>query len=431
MKKLTLQKIRKSILENYLPNDWHKLRKDENEIVFTLSGFFALEIDCFYNEDRDEFYHSDHDIDLFAYDEYRDKYIRQDDSVFAYSSTHNQVITHVDITEDIEGLVCISEELENISTVQQVHNGEYYRAENTRYVESEGEYYHFEDVYFWDSDDEYHLEPEPVEDKNTLWGYSCGPQEKYFVNEDDTGSQKFGWGIEIEKSEFPSFDFNKTELYDRTGAVIERDGSVSNGFELKTPVYNLFSPKTDEKLAELENFCNIQGTQNAGGHIGFSMEGKTDIELLNLCRGFLPLIYAMYRKRVSNSYCQAKKIPSLLRDREKMQSIRLRDSYIEFRIFSAVKSFYTIQFRLQLFRIIANNLGASFSKVLNMATTSGTELNTLLTLKVYNSEDKMSVLINNTLEMQKAFGTYSKPLSEKSLLKIQERIKKQFRDKGK
>ena len=407
------------------------MRKGGIDLVTTYFGNFALDCDCIYSETSGVYFHEEHDTDYFSWDELNDTYIDRDDATEAYTSTRRTVITHVENTEDIEGLCCASDFLDDIDQIQRTHNGTYYLVDNTRYVESQGDYYHVNDVYYWDSDGEYHLTEEDEEetnrgDNNTLWGYSQGPQEKYFVNDDDLGGQKFGWGIEIEKSEFPSFDFNKNELYNSTGAVIERDSSVCDGFELKTPVYNLFSSKTDEKLQALEEFCNIKGTRGAGGHIGFSMEGKTDIELLNLCRGFLPLIYGMYKKRALNSYCTAKKIPSLIRDREKMQSIRLRDNYIEFRIFSAVKSFYTIQFRLQLFRIMAKNLGATFSKVLNMATTQGTELNTLLTSKVYDSEERMSELLTNAVAMHKAFGPSGKALNEKTLAKIQERIKKQF-----
>jgi hypothetical protein len=428
--KISIELINRSISACYLPENFISLiREREDKLTETDTGYYALRSETITTADGYT-YHEENDSDMFVYDEWDEDYICESDAVQAHGRRRNLIVTHKNNCIYFEGNHYLENYLDENGIIT-LHNGDYCHIDEARYVEDEGEYYHGDDVYYWESDNEYHLEPEEEEEtatSNKLWDYNSGPREKYLVNEDATGSaQKFGWGIEIEKSKFPSFDFSREEVYEETGAVLEKDSSVSSGFELKTPTYNLFSPKTEERLKQLENFCNIDGIENAGGHIGFSMEGKTDIELLNLCRGFLPLIYAMYKKRAVNHYCEAKKISKLIKDKDKFQSIRLRDNYIEFRIFSGVKSFYTIMFRLRLFRIIASNLGASFGKVLNMAATEGTELNTLLTERAYKNESDFIRLITDAKLMDEKFGTNR--MNQETLNKITDKIRKHFADK--
>lgn len=427
--KISIELIKKSIAASYLPETFaYSIRTQGDELRKTDTGYYCLSTEAVETESGG-IYHETEDEDMYRWDDIDECYIEESDSVMAYGRRGREVTTHINKCVKFGGSYYVEEYLEDNDIVH-LHNGDLCDMDSARYVEDEGEYYHEDDVYYWESDGQHHLEPEDEEEENSapLWDYNQGPREKYLVNEDATGNaQKFGWGIEIEKSAMPTFEFDKQEIYDQTGAVLERDSSVSKGFELKTPTYNLFSPKTDERLEMLKDFCNIQGIENAGGHIGFSMEGKTDIELLNLCRGFLPLIYAMYKKRAVNHYCEAKKISKLIKDREKFQSIRLRDNYIEFRIFSGVKSFYTIQFRLRLFRIIAQNLGMPASKVLNMAATEGTELNILLTERAYKNEEDFIRLITDAKVMDEKFGTNR--ITAEALAKITEKIRKHFADK--
>jgi hypothetical protein len=112
----------------------------------------------------------------------------------------------------------------------------------------------------------------------------------------------------------------------------------------------------------------------------------------------------MYKKRLSNSYCSGKKIDELKSSGEKMQSIRMRGNYIEFRIFSSVKTFDTVIFRLNLFRVIASNLGKSFASVIGMAVNKNTDLHKLLTNDVYKDATKFERLIKDAIEINAQFG---------------------------
>jgi hypothetical protein len=424
MQKIKLSDFRNALKYGYLPTDWKQRAQQNCENFIRLdSGYIAL------SQDTIEtacgcVYHHDIDSDEFSWDELDDCYIESENAAHAYGKRGNQIFTHEDNCIEYRGDWFVSQYLSD-NDIMILHNGDYCHSDYCHYIQDEGEYYESGDCFYWDSDGEYHLTEE--EQINTLYGYGAGPREKCFLFEDSDSSRsaQFGWGIEIEKNEMPDFDFDKKELYDNTGAVIEEDSSVSDGFELKTPIYNLYSPKTLERLAVLRDFCNVKNVRNAGGHIGFSMEGKNDEQLLDLCRGFLPLIYAMHKKRLHCDYCTPKKIDDLKADGSKYQSIRLRGNYIEFRIFGAVRTFDTILFRLDLFRIMADNLGANFSKVLIMAINVNHPLNKLL-MRVYGKRVKFERLINDAVEIDRNFGTGR--ISQKTITKILDRIQKTFVD---
>lgn len=421
-----LSELKRSINNNYLPADFiTQLREDSNiKLIRTDSGYISLSSEVTDTE-CGGIWNTEEDSDQYCYDDDNDCYIDTENSCTAYGRRGREVITHENNCIRLDGDYYVIEYLGDNDIVT-LHNGNLCRTDDCHYIEEEGEYYEDRDCFYWEGDDSYHLEREEENKENTLFEYSGGPREKDYSNTDKTeGQQVFGWGIEIEKNEMPDFDFEKNNLYETTGAVIEKDGSVSDGFELKTPIYNLLSSKTDERLIALRDFCNVRNVDGAGGHIGFSMQGKNDEELLDLCRGFLPLIYAMHKKRCENTYCPAKPINKLKEDGCKYQSIRLRGNYIEFRIFSSVKNFSTITFRLSFFRIMALNLGANFGKVLLMAANVNHPLHKLL-VSVYNTEKKYSRLINNAIELDKLFGAGR--LTQQGINNISGRVSKIFKD---
>lgn len=396
MKATTLQKIRESLRYGYLPADWHSQKAN---LVKTESDFYALHTDC--TEINGYWYHSEQDSSDIAYDEERQEYILDDDAVICYGRRGREITAHQD------DCVLVGSEW---------YHNDYLSSNDIVYCDDDDCYHHRDDLYYWESDGCYHLEEE--EDNNDLWGYGDGYQEKNFVREDAQPNEviSFGFGMEIEKNEMPSFYFNKEDVYYSTGAVMEEDGSVSSGFELKTPVYNLMSPKTDERLLKLKKFCDIGNVENAGGHIGFSMSGVNDEELLDLCSGFVPLIFAMYKKRLQNSYCEGRTIEELKRSGDKMQAIRMRGNYLEFRVIASVKTYETAVFRLNFFRIMAQNLGKNFSGVMGMATNPTHPLHKLLTADIYKDTDKFERLIKDAIDINAMFG--KRKLTIRSINKI-------------
>lgn len=424
MQHIKLSTFRNSLNDGYLAPDWRQRENGHESIMLLDSGYIAMSNDvietgcgCLFHEELEN--------DLYSYDEFNEDYIDIDNSVTAYGRGRNETITVESSCICFDGEYYIKRYLDDNDIIA-LHNGDYANRDNACYVEDEGEYYLADDCYYWDSDGCYHLTEEQT--KNKLYNYNSGPREKDFKFEDFEPSQKniFGWGIEIEKNEMPDFDFEREKLYYDTGAVIEEDSSVSDGFELKTPIYNLNSSKTLERLQALKDFCNVKNVEGAGGHIGFSMDGKNDVDLLELCRGFLPLIYAMHKKRIINDYCTCKKIDALKADGSKYQAIRLRGNYIEFRIFSSIKSFNTILFRLDFFKIMSANLGVSFARVCIMAIDINHPLHNLLT-RVYHKKKKFLNLIESAIEMDKNFVTGA--LTQKAIENISKRINKNFIDK--
>lgn len=412
MKQSTLSLIRESILKGYLPEEWHSNKED---IVKTESGYFALISDCV--NINGDYYHDREDSGLFVYDDIDDEYILECDSVMAYGRNGREVCTKEENTVRYQRNYYVKEYLSD-NDLCVLDNGDICHYDNCVCID--GENYHVDDVYFWESDGEYHTEPEP--ENGTLWSYGDGPVEKNYVNIDAKEGEivSFGWGIEIEKNEMPDFDFDRQDIYEKTGAVLEKDSSVSDGFELKTPVYNLMSKKTDKRLEKLRGFADVKNVEGAGGHIGFSMTGKNDEELLDLCAGWLPLIYSMYKKRLTNTYCTGKKIDELKGSGDKFQAIRMRGNYIEFRIFSSVKNFNTVLFRLNFFRIMAANLGKNFSSVIGMAINKNSQLYKLLTKDVYSDGDKFERLIKDSIEINTQFG--KRKLNQSTINKISEKL---------
>lgn len=256
---------------------------------------------------------------------------------------------------------------------------------------------------------------------NSLYSYHSSLDHKDFSKIDaETNGNIFAIGFEIEKSAMPQFSFDREHLYTYTGCKIERDGSVSNGFELITPTYNLFSSITLDRLSLIENFINVVGVDGAGGHIGFSCEGMRDIELLNAISGFLPLIYGMYERRLTNHYCRGKKLADLINDGSKYQAIALHGNYIEFRLFSAVRSMADIKFRIAFLQFVAENLHKPFSWVIAQCCNTKSKLYKLLKANKYNTTELLNGLIVKAIRNNETFGT--EVLTQATINTITQRI---------
>ena len=411
----TLQ-IEQSVKKGYLPENWQELNEKPIELT---SGFFTMPGNVIVTESGNK-YHNELDCNDFIYDDINENYIDEDESIVVFGRRGCQYYT-IDTTETIEfrGNLYLPEYLSDNGIVLD-GNGHPIDEDDAVFCVDAQEYYHADYCTYDENTEEYYYDEENIP-TGSIWGYDSGEVEKDFSKLDNDGSKIiFGFGMEIEKNEMPSFQFDKVEIYEKTGCVLEKDSSVPDGFELKTAIYNLFSPKTEKRLKEIEQFANVKNVEGAGGHIGFSCNKYNDIELLNKVKAFLPLIYAMHKKRIGNSYCTAKKVNQLVNDRDKFQSIRLRGNYIEFRIFSSVKTFETVKFRLNLFRIIAENLGATFNNVLDMCLNTEAKLYQLLRSDVYEKPEKFIRLINDALEYNKVFG--DETLTQSKIKQIENKL---------
>jgi hypothetical protein len=222
------------------------------------------------------------------------------------------------------------------------------------------EYYYSSDLYYWESDGNYHNYEEEEEEDEPIYSYHSIPRHFYPIK---TASI----GFEVEKNGFPMTQMCKEDIRDTTNWIIESDGSVSSGFELVSPTYDIND--TERILSDFEvlkEYINVKDTSNSGGHINYGIKYLSDVEIIEQIRAFIPIIYAMYHKRIGNTYCGAKKTKELNLD--KYQSIRLRGNYVEFRIIRAVESLNQLVWRFRFFQFMTEMRGISFSKlVLTMA----------------------------------------------------------------
>jgi hypothetical protein len=105
----------------------------------------------------------------------------------------------------------------------------------------------------------------------------------------------------------------------------------------------------------LLNHVNAQKSTACGGHINVSEAGKTGSQLFDEVKGYTPLFYALYHKRVDKNYCKGKKNSELQEENEKYQAIRIHSNRIEYRIVSAVPNIDTLIWRTRLIEYILNN----------------------------------------------------------------------------
>jgi len=409
MKKETIAAIHSSIAKGYLSTDWHQ---EKDSLVETHDGYFALEEDCV--EISNEYYHTviDDENGNIVYT-FNDEWELAENCVYCVGNNRR---TYYMLTYR-----CVRYGGEWYDRDYLSDNDLYYTVDTDKLMYREDAYYYEGDYYEYEQfdDDDDDDDDDDCLPANSLFSYNSGVLEKNFVTTDaQEGITNFGFGIEIEKNEMPSFSFDKTEIHDIHGAVIEKDASVPDGFELKTPIYNLMSPKTDERIQFLKPYADIRNVSNAGGHIGFSIEGMRPNDMLRAVSGWLPLIYAMHKARLTNTYCTGKTVKNLIRDGEKMQSVRVRDEgYIEFRIFSSIKSFETILFRLELFRLMANNLKRTPYAIIGMAIDKKSKLNALLRKKgFYEKDEKFDRLIQDSIDICRNLG--NAPITPKRVDKI-------------
>lgn len=220
-----------------------------------------------------------------------------------------------------------------------------------------------------------------------------------------THETKFAIGFEVEKEDrnAKESDF-ALELFNNTGWAKERDGSLDDesGFELVSPTFDLFDNTIIDSFNKVESYLNAKYSSACGGHINYSIKDLSPEEMLKSCEGYLPLLYSMYEKRLDISYCKAKKAELLYSDRDKYQSVALKDNRIEFRIFSAVKTKTHLEWRLDLMRIFANNPRTEVHLVLKDMCNKESDLYNHLS-KIYSAEqikEKTKLFIKYALELE-------------------------------
>lgn len=224
-------------------------------------------------------------------------------------------------------------------------------------------------------------------------------------------SARFTIGFEIEKEDEDLVDVSYSDLYNETGWIKEKDGSLDNdtGYELVSPAFNLFDNKMDEEIADnkvLRDLINADKSSDCGGHINLGSTIYTPEQLFEGISGFFPLFYTMYEHRLNKSYSKAKKKHEYY-NRDKYSSIFIKPNVVEIRIPSAVVNVENLIWRRDLMRIITENINKSEMQVLRMLLNSKSKLHIHLR-KVY-SIDKMIDKIEGFVKYSEEFNNVKLP----------------------
>ena len=302
---------------------------DEDDVFHTTCG------DSFHNDEQD-------DCDI-VWCEYDELYAYQSDCEYGYVTRRTEGYF---LRDDNDWVCC----------------------DDTYYRTSEVAAYN--DVYYYDSVNEYrHIDDAPADDDDEdddtyLAQYHSGERE---WRVDKTTPWTMGFEVEKEDRDIRNSCYHDDLPNDWTK---ERDGSLSDssGFELISPVYNLFDRLHEDDIAAsslLRNHINAKHSKSCGGHIHIGSKLYTTEQLFQGISGFLPVLYSLYESRVDVNYCKVKKKHEYL-NRDKYSAVYVRDTTVEFRIFPAVKSVDNLKWRIDLLRIMVRNFGKSERDILTM-----------------------------------------------------------------
>ncbi len=226
-------------------------------------------------------------------------------------------------------------------------------------------------AWYWESDCEYHYEEEN-RGGTYLRDYHNSPTR--YKTFSDKATHRVGFEIEKEDSEvLESIDIDDFETQCPDWKK-EEDGSLDcdSGFELISPAYELNTAKI---FAEIEanlvlvEHINADRSTRCGGHINLSEIGVSGKDFFDKIKGYTPLLYALYYKRIGANYCKGKSNINLVREREKYQAINIHEDRIEIRIISAVKDVSNLKWRCKLMELIVKNQTSNIEEAYNLVRT--------------------------------------------------------------
>lgn len=252
------------------------------------------------------------------------------------------------------------------------YRGQLIFQDNSIYVESDGDVFHEDDNcrYFWYDDraGEYTTN-EPCDDDNegSTLSYHATKDNGYVHKTNPETLCTIGFEVEKEDGDILS-SYDTSDVPE--GWTREHDGSLDDdtGYELVSPIYDLFDDKLDKALTNytLKEHINADSTTACGGHINYGRRGMTGAELLKESAGFIPLFLALYRKRVLSRWSKMDVNIENYDGSERYVAFNVKDNYIEFRLIARFHDVDTLLWRRDLFRIMANNGGKSVTQVQRM-----------------------------------------------------------------
>lgn len=225
------------------------------------------------------------------------------------------------------------------------------------------------------------------------------PQQKGAITfESGEYVSKFTIGMEIEKNQFHRSAIYEYELF----KGFERDGSC--GYEAITHVLPLlpagsWRTKVFDMVYKAERIIEDRyspSDSRCGGHITLSAKGLSGRELMDAVREYSGIVYALFRYRLTNSYCRENKRMDSHYYGTRYQVCLLKDDRIEFRLPSRFESVKQVMRRYELFYELldfAVNVKGSHSAFLKRVTP--------IVSSMYNGDtDKVKEVLSLAVDFQ-------------------------------
>jgi hypothetical protein len=214
----------------------------------------------------------------------------------------------------------------------------------------------------------YHQKPQPNKLSVTrhsvdIAGLKPRQQRDNFALIDGAIASRFTIGIEVEKNQLHRHSVREYELF----CGFERDGScgyeaVSHILPLlpqgqwRTKVYDMFHKARyiiEDHFSPSDSSC--------GGHMTIGVEGVTGVELNEAVRKYSGIIYALFRHRLKNNFCNhnlrmhsAMNPEQHVRYHHKYQVALNKGNVLEFRVVSRFESVKQLMRRYELMYEVVN-----------------------------------------------------------------------------
>ena len=256
----------------------------------------------------------------------------------------------------------------------------------------------------------YHQKPSPLflnksKSKVDIEGLKKTQQREVIKFDGMDYSAKFTIGMEVEKNQMHRGAVREYELF----CGFERDGSC--GYEAVTHVLPLlpagqWRTKVFDMMHKAEKIIDDRyspSNRSCGGHITIAVDGMTGNEVRLAIRQYSGIIYAMFRNRLKNTYCNHNK--RMLSGAEandwhhKYQVALVKGNCLEFRLPSRFESVKQMMRRYELFYEVlnfsVNNAGGKFDTMIKLVMP--------ILKSMYNNDmDK----INEVVRLSKLFQKY-------------------------
>jgi len=336
--KIPLEWFRDSFDVEYLKSDWRERIKAGDGLVVVDDRFLTHASEVIMTTDNKLLHKSAVGDGVVQYNERLNYYVLEDNAVTAWYKNNEEpidpnVTSYIDINDEFY--------------VDDYTNKAFHEIV---YFQDLGRFGFLEDGYYDESEDCYYSN-DYERPAIYRFDYHSG-----FRTDRRKADTIWSIGFEVEKEDEEALERHEArELFDSTGWAKERDGSLDSdsGFELVSPTFDLYNTDFPLEFNKVKYLLNADyTTDHCGGHINLGHANMSGDQLFDMLSGYMPMLYSIYNGRIHKSYCIAKAKNNLKRNRDKYSSVFIKDSYIEFRIFSAVPDMNTLLWRTELIKLM-------------------------------------------------------------------------------